>query len=377
MIINKRVYILCQSYPNPSLDEVGSSFVHVRAKYFIKHFDVTVLCICKEESYNFDNINVICFKDEALLNDYVNENRPDIFIAHFCEPFMYRAAKKFDIPMIIWVHGSEAHSWYRILFLFRMNNIRGFAFWIRFNTISLLNFRKMIKDSNNGGKIHFVFVSKWMKDITSFDTFISIKNYSIIANPIDDKVFIYNKKTIEDRKKILLLRSFNSTKYANDISINAILQLSKKPFFNELEFQIYGKGYWFDILTEKVKHFKNVKISQKFFTQNEIPKIHKEFGIFLCPTRMDAQGVSMCEAMSSGLVPLTSNNTAIPEFVIDNKTGYLTKSANELASKIEYLYNNPQVFLEMSDNAAKSIIEIAGIDSVMLKEKNEILKMIS
>ena len=36
-------------------------------------------------------------------------------------------------------------------------------------------------------------------------------------------------------------------------------------------------------------------------------------GIFICPTRQDAQGVSMCEAMSSGLVPITLYNTAIPE----------------------------------------------------------------
>ena len=45
--------------------------------------------------------------------------------------------------------------------------------------------------------------------------------------------------------------------------------------------------------------------------------MHKKNGIFMVPTRLDSQGVSRDEAMSSGLVPITNNVAAIPEFVDD------------------------------------------------------------
>ena len=43
---------------------------------------------------------------------------------------------------------------------------------------------------------------------------------------------------------------------------------------------------------------------------------------------MDSQGCSMCEAMSSGSVPITTNIVPpIPEFV-DGKCGFLCESEN-------------------------------------------------
>jgi len=87
----------------------------------------------------------------------------------------------------------------------------------------------------------------------------------------------------------------------------------------------------------------------------------------LIPTRQDAQGVSMCEAMSSGLVPLTSNNTAIPEYC-NNEVGYLTNNFEELAGAIEDLYSNSDKFLEMSKMTSKYIQNICGNDIVIKKE---------
>ncbi|XQF90920.1 hypothetical protein ACOBV8_06130 [Pseudoalteromonas espejiana] len=42
-------------------------------------------------------------------------------------------------------------------------------------------------------------------------------------------------------------------------------------------------------------------MNSRFLQPIEIPKVHQKAGIYLGVTRMDAQGVSMCEAMSSGL----------------------------------------------------------------------------
>ena len=127
----------------------------------------------------------------------------------------------------------------------------------------------------------------------------------------------------------------------------------------------------FDELTKKIIHFKNVNIEQKFLNHSEISDIHKQFGIFLCPTRMDSQGCSMCEAMSSGLVPITTNITAIPEFV-DNKCGFLCEQENylEMADAIEKLYNEPKLFETMSLNSSNRVRKQLNMENIIKKELN-------
>lgn len=365
-----KIFILNQSYPNPESGDIGSPFVHVRAKYYAAEFDVEVVKISPtEKSYSYEGINVKCCRSYAEFTEYLTNQKPKAILCHFCEAWMNKAALDYKIPLIVWVHGSEAHSWYRILFTLHKKNIIKFARFIFINTISLRNFHRLIKSSRSNKLVHFVFVSEWMKRITFFDTFSSTKAYSIIPNPIDTALFKFNPKEADKRKKILMIRSFNSAKYANDISIGSILKLSKKPYFKELEITIYGKGIHWDRLTSKIKHLPNVKLHNNLLQQNEIPAIHKEYGIFLCPTRMDAQGVSMCEAMSSGLIPITSNNTAIPEFVMNNVTGFVTQSENDIVKSIDYLYKHPDKFIEMSKASSEQIAEKCGMEQVISAEK--------
>jgi glycosyltransferase involved in cell wall biosynthesis len=78
----------------------------------------------------------------------------------------------------------------------------------------------------------------------------------------------------------------------------------------------------------------------------------------------------MCEAMSSGLVPITSDNTAIPEFVQDLKSGFLTKNAIEVASAIELMYYKPELFQSISQQAAYFINHKCSIESIVSKELN-------
>ena len=158
------------------------------------------------------------------------------------------------------------------------------------------------------------------------------------------------------RKKILTIKSFASKKYGNDITTKGIVELSKRACFKDLDFEIYGSGERFDKDNAPLRKFKNVHLHNTFLTQNEIVIAHKKAGIYIGTTRMDAQGVSRDEAMSSGLVPIASNCTAIPEFV-DENCGILIppESYVELADAIENLYNNPDLFMKLSEGAAKRV----------------------
>jgi glycosyltransferase involved in cell wall biosynthesis len=358
-------------YPKEG-DYYRNAFIHRRVinyKEYMPNIDITVFVLdnkLKEQNnYSFESINVIEGNKERLLN-LIEREKPKKLLIHFLDRHMMNVIEKinFKIPVLIWVHGAEALGWYRRLFNF---DIKEFPKYMLYNTIQMFNFRRFIKLSRNNN-VTFIFVSKWMKNILEADTLSKVTRFEIIPNPIDDKLFKYQEKSPDLRKKILLIRPFASKKYANDIAINAILHLSKKPIFNDLEFTIYGKGKYFDSLVKKVEKFENVKVFNKFLSQQEIAEVHKINGVFLCPTRQDAQGVSMCEAMSSGLVPITSNNTAIPEFVEHKKTGLLTEDEFEIATSIEYLYNHPNVFSFISENASKSIREKCQPEIVISRE---------
>jgi len=176
---------------------------------------------------------------------------------------------------------------------------------------------------------------------------------------------------VEQRKKILSIRPYANANYANDLSVKVILELSKKPYFNELEFRLIGDGILFDEILEPLRQFDNVIIEKRFLSQNEIADLHKEYGIFLCPSRMDTQGVSRDEAMSSGLVPVTNAVTAIPEFV-DDSCGMLAESedAHGLAEGIAKLYENPELFQNISEAAAKRVREQCSFDHTIGQELN-------
>ena len=76
----------------------------------------------------------------------------------------------------------------------------------------------------------------------------------------------------------------------------------------------------------------------------------------------------MCEAMSSGLVPIASLNTAIPEFVADGETGFLCDGPDEIASAIVQVAKSPELFQRMSASASNAIRRKAGSDVVIPAE---------
>lgn len=364
--------VITPGYPKDG-DVANCAFVHSRIINYKKVLDdISVFSFkrkVKDNQYTYEGINVI-EGNEIELEKVLLKNEYDKILIHFADRknmnIILKNRKK--AKLLIWVHGVEALGWYRRLFLLDIRHIKAYIKYIINNTLQLKMMRNLIIKHQD--IIKFIFVSEWMKNVLEHDTVTKgkIKNYAIIPNVIDEEIFKYNKKEENQRFNILSIRSFETKKYANDILVKSILELSKKSNFKRYNFSIYGKGKLFKKTIKPLLQFENVKIEERFLNKNEIVEEHKKNGIFLAPTRQDAQGVSMCEAMSSGLVPVTSKNTAIPEFVKDKEDGYLTNNYKELAQSIEELGNNEEVFLEMSKNASHNIKEKCGRNIVIAKE---------
>ncbi|WP_430901702.1 MULTISPECIES: glycosyltransferase family 4 protein [unclassified Paraflavitalea] len=368
-----KLLVLNENYPHLE-NLMGNVFVHVRVKEYQKNHQVKVFSFFhKPRVINYEGVEISFFQESQALVKAIQEYKPDRIIVHFYHSWMLEELfKVVKVPYLIWVHGYEALGWYRRMFNYSWYSPVFFRF-IKENTIQQLNLRKLIQYASSRDDIHFVFVSEWMKRITEEDTLSKVKRYSIIANPIDTDLFKYIPKTIEQRTRVLLLRSFHTRKYANDISVKAIQILSQRDVFKNFQFTLRGTGHLFKPLTEPLKKFDNVELIEGPVRQVLIPEVHKNYGVFLCPTRQDAQGVSMCEAMSSGLVPLASNNTAIPEYVKDRFSGLLSNSATELADHLELLYNSPDLFVDLSTNAAAEMRRICSMETVVSQELDVIV----
>jgi len=220
--------------------------------------------------------------------------------------------------------------------------------------------------------IHYVFVSKYLADSAMEDHKITLKQeqYSVIHNCIDTEMFTYEPKNSAQRKRILSIRPFAGPIYGNDITTKAIVELSKDPVFKDLEFFIYGDGKDFEKDTAPLKNLgKNVHLHKTFLQQSEIAQLHKTCGVFLSTKRMDTQGVSRDEAMSSGLVPIASDVAAVPEFV-DGSCGILTpgEEYKPVAEAIKRLYHDPELFEQLSENAAKRVRSQTGRPYTIAKE---------
>lgn len=363
--------LITPDYPNEN-DLYNCGFIHKRVQaYKNNNREVQVFVIKKDThrfEYRHEDVNVIVGSYSDLLK-YYQDNQDQIhkILIHFINKLIISFLKEINFAKksIIWVHGFEALGWYRRLY--------DFQFKISFFKYIVSNIKNMIRlhffVKNHQEAIHLIFVSNWMKEIMERDTISKVKNFSIIPNFIDTNFFSRSHNPSSNlRKKILLIRPFSSKKYANDIAMDAISILSKKDFFKELEFTIVGKGRLFEPLTSKFKTFKNISFINNFLNHSEIRDQHRKHGILLCPTRQDAQGVSMCEAMASGLVVMTSDNTAIPEYVSHNNTGLLSKSSQDIANNIEEVFNDKNLWDTISQNAAQSMIDKCSEDVVIRKE---------
>ena len=377
-----KALVVSADYPSPEFI-YGDVFVHTRLKqYKLNGIEVAVIgyneALFVDRNFFYEGIPVQIVNDIERFYDLTKAYNPDVIIGHLIRHLYIDFFISLEKPLVIFIHGFEATSWKRRLMNYNsVGAIRYLIPYIWTNTQQLRKMRALVNHASHVSNIKFVFVSSWLKLAVSNDLRTDSKNVYVIPNGIDTDLFAYRKKNGDHRKKVLLIRSFKARNYANDIAIEVILLLSKERFFDDLEFSIYGEGYLFKQLTDSIKHFKNVKLYNFFVENKDIPAIHQDHGIFLCASRMDTQGVSMCEAMSSGLVPISSPIGGIPEYAVDGVSSFLCGRPQEMADRIKELYIHPETFQQMSESARRMIEERCSLKTTIPYELSVMESVVS
>jgi N-acetyl sugar amidotransferase len=322
----------------------------------LENKNLTITVIKKKEIYEY-------------LRRTINDR--EILFIHFINFRIIRFLLNYNINATVIFHGVEAISAKRYRFDWKLKPFFFFKKYI-YNLIQFYFLKKIINKKKN---IKFIFVSNWMKRSIEEDLGVNFSKSqcSIIHNPVDRKFTDANFKLINSRSKIniIVVKNFDSYKYGGDLTIKFILKFSKNKLFDNFNFTIIGRGVILEKYKKKLSNYKNINLINKFIKNKELINLYKENDIFLYLTRLDAQSVSISEALSTGMVVVSSNIAAIPEFIKDSYNGYLIENNYEsFKSKFEYIYQNKNNLEIISQNAKKFSIE--KFDSI-INSKKEIL----
>lgn len=372
----KKYLLISNAYPTQE-KVYANGFLHRRVKsYEARGLNITVIVITTrvlKDKY-YDGVH-IKYMDEHEIRSHLITNEYETVMFHFVNPKMFYGVttlEKASRPkIVVWLHGFEAEAWHRRYYNF-LGDSRSLDAQLNRRETVYEPQRQFLKSimTDSSYDITFIYVSEAFKTLY-VDPFVGVvpEKYHIIPNIVDGDLFPYRKKEAADVKNICSIRPYVSKNYANDITAEVIMRLSKKKYFKTLTFNLYGDGPLFDSVTAPLKQFSNVHLHKGFVNQNDIPEIHSRHGVFLCPSRHDSQGVSIGEAMASGLVPVSNAIGGIPEFVPEG-TGKLAGRDNvdEMVALYDDLYRHPKQFLKMSENASAYIRKKAGVETVIDQE---------
>lgn len=359
-----RILLVSRSYPAPG-DLYRYPFVHRRALgYQAAGHDVAVFRPSGSEdgAYRFGGVDCTVGNAQRLLS-LAATIKPDVVAAHGLGPPMWPTLEPLtnSVPWAAWLHGSEIPG-----FLNRKLAIDGVpsnaadglvgqcsAFW-----------RHVLSSSR--GPTRLVFPSETAVRYMTESVASASARCTVIPNPIDDRLFEYAPKPPSQRFRVLFIRPFDSLCYANDVAVRTICDLARGEGGHRFEFRLFGDGPLFDETLKPLAEVANVSIQRRFLAQAEIADEHKRHGIFLVPTRLDTQGVSRDEAMSSGLVPATSAIEPVTDFA-DESCAILAPPEDHAAmsGSIRRLAEDPDRFVCTSAEAARRIRSSRSMSAVI------------
>lgn len=346
---NFKIGILAPDYPDEN--KMPFAFIHARAKLYLeKGIPVYVFVVSnlnKDEIY--EGVRIFRYNKNELRKK-IEEIKPDVLAVHFPNLQLSPFAQSLNFPKVAWIHGHEI-IWkpFIVKTSNTLVNIKKWILLIPFNIIQIYRTRRFLKHVE-----YVVFVSEWMKNTAEKHSFKKYENAVIIPNPIDTNVFSYDSILGKNRRHGVSLRSFSNSKYGLDIAIKAFSNQAK------IKLDIVGKGTFINKYRMLVKKYSSsAEIIEKVIPHSKIAEFYKPYGFFVAPSRIEAQGVAMCEAMACGMPIISTTVGGIPEFVRDGVDGFLVPKNNskELLAAIEKLVSlSDEKFEEMAKNARMNVL---------------------
>lgn len=169
----------------------------------------------------------------------------------------------------------------------------------------------------------------------------------VISNGIESD-FTYRKLEKQDRFRnhfVLLMIGRLSNEKRQDVLIHAI---QRSRHAGEIQLVLAGQGPKHDSIVELGKELANPPIIG-FFPKEQLKDIIAMSDLYVHSADVEIEAISCIEAFASGLVPIIANSpkSATPQFALDERSLFRAGDAADLAEKIDYWIEHPDLRREM------------------------------
>lgn len=202
--------------------------------------------------------------------------------------------------------------------------------------------------------------------------------FFMLQNAIDIPENIPTKNFKTEKTLLVYLARIEKRKGFFDL-MKVMPNLAKK--FPNLELYVAGQGD-VEMANTLVKEYgleRNVFILG-YIDSVKRDEILKMGHILVFPSYNEGLPMSLLEAMSYGLVPITTPVGGIPDVVVQNKNGLLVNPGDTEALKksIDYLLTSPNKYADLSENARNDVdrdFNYKNYGSKLMKIYNSILQL--
>ena len=362
------IQILTSRYPDKS-NLYAHTFVQTRAQLFARSgIPVKVFIPSALKSTDFKGgVTIVRAPTNQILQEinvcepvYLQLLNLKFFGSEGTLP-LYKFIFKHCENVTIYFHGSEVQSYVPYLFDFTWS-FREIGKLLYKNFLYMPVMRYIFRSRENS--IKAIAPSNWMWNEAEKQLNLKIKPRHIIPNSIENVFFEQFDKNADRRdKEIIMVRPLTSRKYAVDIGLQIFSKLPK-----DYKLTIYGSG---NLKGELLNLADTLKVSDRitfidhFIEPKAMPQLFAKFRFALMPTRMDAQGVTMCQMAAAGCFVITTQSTAIPEFITPDYGICLTnQDIQNFDRALEAIVSAPNSSLR----SKSSLLSICSEDETISKE---------
>lgn len=337
-------------------------FVHVRALYFqSRGIDVTILVPAKKkQTYVFQGIRVVEDSSSSIVSVLSSY---DVLYLHLLNQYpiidggfkIYNEIVRRNYKAAIYLHGADVLTYPNDFFDFKWN-LKGVAKVLYTNIWKKHFMSRFLNQLLNTNSL-ILTPSGWLANRVKTIYGVEKRVIKVVPNGIDID-FFKSSGGFEYRYKILCLRPLNSEYPVDD----CVRLMSYLPEIFTLD--IYGEGENYEKIKQLIEHLglsNRVKIINGFLNREELPNLFQKYGIFNAFSKSDTQGVIMCEALASKMLVLSTNKTAIPEFISDGTSGLLlndNENIQDFANRIVAICGDEIKFENMTTNGRESMKQI-------------------
>lgn len=226
---------------------------------------------------------------------------------------------------------------------------------------------------------NIIYISKAIEEFYSKE--INNKKTKLIYDGVSNDFIIKDKVYREkyDNIKFLLAGTLQESK-GQHLAVEAIGILKEAGYKNIKLYLAGGDTYKFSNHLNALIEKYNIKENVEYLGFiDDIKELRKKVDVELLCSESEAFGLVTVEGMMAGNLMIGSNSGATTEIIEDGVNGYLYKcnDIKDLASKMEFVINNPNVIKDIAIKGQKDVIKRFSNEKnslVVMEYYNKILK---